>query len=93
PTRLRRPASTFAQFGAGTFRPGVRTHLSRFVVVDPVALSPEADHLAAVGIADAFDRLSVDEAALVATPYHRAANRARPGPGGRPARVVRPRGG
>jgi adenylosuccinate synthase len=68
---------TFAQFGAGTFRPGVRTHLSRFVVVDPVALAAEADHLAAVGVADAFDRLTVDEAALVATPYHRAANRAR----------------
>ncbi|WP_343449594.1 adenylosuccinate synthetase [Micromonospora oryzae] len=68
---------TFAQFGAGTFRPGVRTHLSRHVVVDPLALAAEADHLAAVGVPDALDRLTVDGEALLATPYHRAANRAR----------------
>lgn len=68
---------TFAQFGAGTFRPGVRTHLSRYVVVDPLALVAEADHLASLGVPDAFDRLTVDGEALLATPYHRAANRAR----------------
>ncbi|SBV28733.1 adenylosuccinate synthase [Micromonospora krabiensis] len=68
---------TFAQFGAGTFRPGVRTHLARHVVVDPLALVAEADHLAAVGVPDALDRLTVDGEALLATPYHRAANRAR----------------
>lgn len=68
---------TFAQFGAGTFRPGVRTHLSRHVVVDPLALAAEADHLASVGVPDALDRLTVDGEALLATPYHRAANRAR----------------
>ncbi|MFI6129745.1 adenylosuccinate synthetase [Micromonospora sp. NPDC051141] len=70
-------AHTFAQFGAGTFRPGVRTHLARHVVVDPLALAAEADHLASVGVPDAFDRLTVDGEALLATPYHRAANRAR----------------
>ncbi|MEU8259527.1 adenylosuccinate synthetase [Micromonospora sp. NPDC048999] len=68
---------TFAQFGAGTFRPGVRTHLSRHVVVDPLALAAEADHLTAVGVPDALDRLTVDGEALLTTPYHRAANRAR----------------
>ncbi|GIJ79757.1 adenylosuccinate synthase [Micromonospora phaseoli] len=68
---------TFAQFGAGTFHPGVRTHLSRHMVVDPLALAAEADHLAAVGVPDALDRLTVDGEALLATPYHRAANRAR----------------
>lgn len=68
---------TFAQFGAGTFRPGVRTHLARHVVVDPLALAAEADHLASVGVPDALDRLTVDGEALLATPYHRAANRAR----------------
>ncbi|MEH1015915.1 adenylosuccinate synthetase [Micromonospora sp. CPCC 206060] len=68
---------TFAQFGAGTFRPGVRTHLSRFMVVDPLALVVEADHLASVGVTDAFDRLTVDAAALLSTPWHRAANQAR----------------
>ena len=32
---------TFAQFGSGTFA-GVPTHLTRFVVVDPLALAAEA---------------------------------------------------
>ncbi|MGC5031423.1 adenylosuccinate synthetase, partial [Micromonospora sp. DT229] len=68
---------TFAQFGAGTFHPGVWTHLSRHVVVDPLALAAEADHLAELGVPDALDRLTVDGEALLATPYHRAANRAR----------------
>lgn len=68
---------TFAQFGAGTFHPGVRTHLSQHMVVDPLALAAEADHLATVGVPDALDRLTVDGDALLATPYHRAANRAR----------------
>ncbi|MFI0482135.1 adenylosuccinate synthetase [Actinomadura sp. 9N215] len=68
---------TFAQFGSGTFTPGVRTHLSRFMLVDPLALAAEADHLRALGVADALDRLTVDRDALLTTPYHRAANRAR----------------
>lgn len=67
---------TFAQFGAGTFR-GVPTHLSRFVVVDPLALAAEAAHLTTVGVPDPFALLSIDEDALLATPWHRAANRAR----------------
>ena len=68
---------TFAQFGSGSFTPGVRTHLSRFVLVDPLALAAEAAHLASVGVSDALDRLTVDRDALLATPYHQAANRAR----------------
>ncbi len=68
---------TFAQFGSGTFTPGVRTHLSRFMLVDPLALAAEAAHLAAVGVPDALDRLTVDAGALLTTPYHAAANRAR----------------
>ncbi|MFC5187935.1 adenylosuccinate synthetase [Actinomadura harenae] len=68
---------TFAQFGSGTFTPGVRTHLSRFVLVDPLALAAEHEHLLALGVRDAFARLTVDEDAPLTTPYHRAANRAR----------------
>src|ERR1700754_2874816 len=68
---------TFAQFGSGTFTPGVRTHLSRFMLVDPLALAAEAAHLAAVGVPDALDRLTADAGAPLTTPYHRAANRAR----------------
>jgi adenylosuccinate synthase len=68
---------TFAQFGSGTFVPGVRTHLSRFMVVEPLALATEAEHLRTVGVPDALDRLSVSGDALVTTPFHRAANQAR----------------
>ncbi|HEX2312373.1 MAG TPA: adenylosuccinate synthetase [Thermomonospora sp.] len=68
---------TFAQFGSGTLTPGVRTHLSRFMLVDPLALAAEAGHLISLGVADAFDRLTVDADALLTTPYHRAVNRAR----------------
>jgi len=74
---------TFAQFGSGSFTPGVRTHLSRFVLVDPLALAAEAAHLAAVGVPDALARLTVDRDALLVTPYHQAANRAREAARGR----------
>jgi adenylosuccinate synthase len=67
----------FAQFGAGTFTHGVRTHLSRFVLVDPLALAAEAAHLASIGVPSALALLTVDRDALIATPYHQAANRAR----------------
>ncbi|MFC4064678.1 adenylosuccinate synthetase [Actinoplanes subglobosus] len=62
---------TFAQFGSGTLR-GVPTHLTRFMVVDPLALAGEA---AALG--DPYHLLTVDADALLATPWHRAANRRR----------------
>jgi adenylosuccinate synthase len=68
---------TFAQFGSGTFTPGVRTHLSRFMLVDPLALAAEAARLASAGVRDALGRLTVDAGALLTTPYHAAANRAR----------------
>jgi adenylosuccinate synthase len=67
----------FAQFGAGTFTPGVRTHLSRFVLVDPLAVAAEAAHLASLGVPAPLELLTVDRDALLATPYHQAANRAR----------------
>jgi len=62
---------TFAQFGSGTLR-GVPTHLTRFMVVDPLALAAEA---AALG--NPFELLTVDGDALLATPWHRAANHRR----------------
>ncbi|WP_051467015.1 adenylosuccinate synthetase [Actinomadura oligospora] len=68
---------TFAQFGSGTFTPGVRTHLSRFMMVDPLALAAEHEHLRALGVRDAFARLTVNWDAPLTTPYHQAANRAR----------------
>jgi adenylosuccinate synthase len=68
---------TFAQLGAGTFVPGVRTHLSRFVVLHPGALGVEAAALAGTGVPDALARLTVDPRAVVSTPFHQAAGRLR----------------
>ena len=67
----------FSQFGSGTFVPGVRTHLSRYMLVDPVALLAEERHLRQVGVPDAFARLTIDPNAPVVTPFQRAANRLR----------------
>ena len=67
---------TFAQFGAGTFH-GVPTLLSRQVLVDPLALGAEAAALAGRGVVDPLGLVSADAAALLATPWHAAVNRAR----------------
>ena len=66
---------TFAQFGSGTFIPGTRTHLSRFVLVNPLSMLKEEQHLRSIGIEDAFQRTSIDEAALIITPFQQSANR------------------
>jgi adenylosuccinate synthase len=68
---------TFAQFGSGTFVEGVRTFLSRHVVIHPAALLAEAAALQAKGVGDALSRLRVSEGALVITPFHQAAGRLR----------------
>jgi adenylosuccinate synthase len=68
---------TFAQFGAASFVPGVRTHLSRFMVLHPLALLVEAQRLAAKGVPDALERTTVSAQALVTTPFHQAAGRLR----------------
>lgn len=68
---------TFAQLGAGSFVPGVRTFLSRFVAVCPWALGAEARHLAASGVPDGLARTSLSETAPLITPFHGAANRLR----------------
>lgn len=65
---------TFAQFGSGTLA-GVPTHLSRFMLVNPLNMMLEEEHLRSIGIEDAFDRLSVDPNALVTTPFDVAMNR------------------
>ncbi|WP_447008116.1 adenylosuccinate synthetase [Saccharothrix isguenensis] len=67
---------TFSQFGSGTLA-GVPTHLSRHVLVEPIALAGESQELAALGVADPLRMLSVDADALLTTPIHVAANRAR----------------
>jgi adenylosuccinate synthase len=68
---------TFSQFGSGTFVPGARTLLSRFMLIEPYALLNETDHLRSLGVPDALDRLLIDGACPVITPCHQAANRLR----------------
>jgi adenylosuccinate synthase len=61
----------FAQFGAGTLVPGVRTHLSRFMLVEPLGLAREAAALGRIGVAAALQRVTIDGACAVVTPFHR----------------------
>jgi adenylosuccinate synthase len=69
---------TFSQLGAGSFVPGVRTYLSRHVVVHPTALLVEARRLAEIGgVTDALERLSIADEALVTTPHVQALGRLR----------------
>jgi adenylosuccinate synthase len=68
---------TFAQFGSGSFVPGAQTHLSRFMLINPLNMEPEAEHLQRLGVTDVWERLSVDEDAIVITPWQVAANQLR----------------
>lgn len=68
---------TFSQLGAGSFVPGVRTHLSRFVVVHAGGLLEEAQVLAGKGVPNVLDRLSIALEARVVTPFQQTANRLR----------------
>ena len=61
----------FAQFGAGTLVPGVRTHLSRFMLVEPLGLAREAAALGRIGVGSALQRGTIDVACAVVTPFHR----------------------
>ena len=67
---------TFAQFGSGTLA-GAATYLSRFTLIDPLAMTAEAEHLAELGIADPFALVTADSGAPLTTPYHQAANQVR----------------
>lgn len=65
---------TFAQFGSGTLA-GAATFLSRYMLVNPGALINEAKHLEALGEHDIFERLIIEEGALITNPFQIAANR------------------
>jgi len=66
----------FSQFGSGTLA-GLDTFLSRFVMIDPLAVLNEAKHLEECGVGNPLSRLTVDSRCLLTTPYHKAANRLR----------------
>lgn len=65
---------TFAQFGSGTFV-GAATHLSRFMLVNPIDMLTEERHLDYLGVRNAFGRTTVAPGAVIVTPFHVAANR------------------
>jgi adenylosuccinate synthase len=68
---------TFAQMGSASFVDGTCTHLSRFMLVNPFNLALEIEHLETLGPKGLWDRLTIDEEAMVITPWHIAANRIR----------------
>lgn len=68
---------TFAQFGSGMFAPGVKTFLSRHMLIDPIAMLWEEEALKNVGVPDAMERTFVDMNAIIISPWHRAANKLR----------------
>jgi len=68
---------TFSQLGAGTFVPGVATHLAHSTVFHPLALHVEAQYLADSGVPDGLSRVTVSERARVITPFHQAVGRLR----------------
>lgn len=59
----------FCQFGA-TFKPGVRSHLARNVIVKPENLIYEGRTLQSKGIAEPFRQLSINPACRIVTSYH-----------------------
>jgi adenylosuccinate synthase len=67
---------TFSQFGSGTLT-GAATHLSRFMIIDPVALRNEASALSDLGVSNPFELLTVERGAPLITPYQKGANRLR----------------
>lgn len=68
---------TFAQFGSGMLANNkVRTHLSRFMLVNPLNMMNEADELAKK-TTDPWGRVTVDPRAVIITPIHRRINQIR----------------
>ena len=68
---------TFSQFSAGSFRPRVKTFLSRFFFLDLLALRTEAEILQSKGVGDPLGRLYISSGATILTPLQRSFNRLR----------------
>lgn len=67
---------TFAQFGSGTLA-GARTHLSRFMLVNPFDFWLEERHLQQLSVWNARRLITFSPDALVTTPLHVVANQMR----------------
>lgn len=67
---------TFAQFGSGTFH-GVRTLLTKYMLVNPLNMAREANKLEKLIGYDPFTIAYISENALLTTPLHSATNKQR----------------
>jgi len=67
-------AHNFSQFGCGTFE-GARTYVSELMVIEPIRFIEEGRDLSKLGINNPFGFVSIDENALVATPFHMLSSR------------------
>ncbi len=69
---------TFSQFGSGMLANNkVRTHLSRFMLVDPLTMMNEAEALTSKRVHGVWNRTTVDPRCVVVTPFHKRVNRLR----------------
>lgn len=72
---------TFSQFGSGTFVPGCRTHLSRFMLIQPGAMFSEAIRLqktlGMTALEEVLNLLTIEDKALITTRFHAAVNHLR----------------
>jgi adenylosuccinate synthase len=66
----------FAQFASGALA-GASSVISRGMLVDPLALAPEAESLRRAGIDDPFASLSIDPRCRVVSPLHKIVSRMR----------------
>lgn len=67
----------FSQFGSGSFLPDVKTHLSKYMLVNPLSQMKEEEHLRELGLTDMWERTTISKDCVVVTPIHRAVNRLR----------------
>ena len=65
---------TFAQFGSGSLIPSVKTHISRFRMVNPISMVNEEEYLRKIGVDNIFHRTTVDGRCLIVTPFDKALN-------------------
>ena len=65
----------FSQFGAGSFLPGCRTLLGKYMFISPHTMKNEEKVLLDKGQIDILNRLHIDNDCFIITPYHKLLNR------------------
>jgi adenylosuccinate synthase len=61
----------FSQFGSASLSKDVQTYLSECMLIDPLSMDAEEEVLRSKGVNNLYDRLSINENALVITPFHK----------------------